>query len=59
MLFCSYALGTNTLTTKESYCLKLFLCTMEETMKSDSEESPFPESMATILDKGSSLLQED
>lgn len=32
---------------------------MEETMKSDSEESCFPESMATILDKGSSLLQED
>lgn len=31
---------------------------MEERIKSDSEESSSLESMATILDKGSSLLQE-
>lgn len=31
---------------------------MEERTKSDGEECPFPESMAMIPDKGSSLLQE-
>lgn len=31
---------------------------MDERSKSDSEEGPFTESLAMILDKGSSLLQE-
>lgn len=47
MLFCSSTLGTCPFTAKESYCLKLFLCTMEDRTKSDSEESLFPENMAT------------